>query len=128
MTLLCIDDDADDIEIFCEAMKQVDPSCSCIAANNGEEALDMLRTLTPDMIFLDVNMPVMNGRQTLQHIRANDRLSQVPVCMLSTYINDDEAEVYRQMGALECLIKPGTFSMFCQMLQNLFRKRIQTVR
>jgi CheY-like chemotaxis protein len=128
MTLLCIDDDPDDIEIFCEAMKQVDPSCVCAVANNGKHALDILRTLKPDMVFLDVNMPVMNGKDTLQGIRANEKLDSVPVCMLSTYINDDEAEVYRELGATECLIKPRSFSAFCQMLQRIFQKKIQTYR
>jgi len=127
MTLLCIDDDPDDLEIFCEAMKQVDPSCTCIVAGNGREALDMLSKMKPDVVFLDVNMPVMNGRETLRMIRTNKALNAIPVCMLSTYIDDDEAALYRQLGAAECLIKPRSFSAFCQMLQNVLRKRMQAI-
>lgn len=126
MTLLCIDDDPDDIEIFCEVMKEINPLCICIGAKNGKEALDILNNLKPDMVFLDVNMPVMNGRETLQHIRADKDMNDVPVFMLSTHIDSDHAAQYRQLGATECLIKPRSFSEFCRVLQELFRKGVPT--
>ena len=125
MTLLCIDDDPDDLEIFCEAVKKIDPSYICVVTHNGKEALEMLKTLTPDMVFLDINMPVMNGRDTLKVIRADKKFNAIPVYILSTYIPDDDAVAYRQMGAFECIKKPLSFSEFCQTLQDLFQKRVE---
>lgn len=120
MILLYIDDDSDDVEVFCEIMKQVDPSCTCLVAGNGKDGLDLLSTFKPDIVFLDVNMPVMNGRDTLRHIKENKDTRGVPVCMLSTYISDEDRALYWQMGAMECLTKPQSFEEFRRMLQRIF--------
>lgn len=65
--LVLVSDDPDDREIFCETMQSIDPAIKPIVANNGIEALEYLnqRTPLPDFIFLDVNMPKMNGREYL---------------------------------------------------------------
>jgi len=125
MILLCVDDDPDDVEIFREAVKELDPSYICIVARNGKEALETLHALTPDMVFLDINMPVMNGRDTLRNIRADESLKCVPVCILSTHITDSDARQYRQMGAVACLIKPRSFSAFSQMIQTVLQEGVE---
>ena len=73
MIILCIDNDPEDIEFFCDAVKAVDPSIVTLSAMNGQEALDLLNSLAveelPSYIFLDINMPQMNGKETLEQIR-----------------------------------------------------------
>src|SRR5688572_30884496 len=68
MTILYIDDDADDREIFMEAVKTISPEIVCYEACDGVEGLVTLHSLVipPDVIFLDVNMPRMNGKQSLR--------------------------------------------------------------
>ena len=71
MTILYIDDDIEDIEIFQDALLDVDPSIQLLTARNGRDALALLGTadLLPNYIVLDINMPGMDGRSCLQEIR-----------------------------------------------------------
>jgi CheY-like chemotaxis protein len=126
MTLLFIDDDADDIEIFREAVKEIDSTYTCVIATSGREGLNLLKNINPDFIFLDINMPLMNGQETLRYIRAEKHLNAVPVCMLSTHIDENDRGMYIRMGAAECLTKPRSFTALCQMLQSIFQKGVQT--
>jgi len=116
--LLYIDDDPEDMEFFREALKTVDPSCICIGARNGAEGLQLLTKITPDMIFLDINMPVMDGKETLKSIQVDSRLNKLPVFMLSTTSNPREREVFRKLGAKACLIKPSSFNALCDTLKD----------
>ena len=70
--ILMVDDDEDDRRLFFEAAKEVSESIHCVSAEDGEKALTMLQSehgLLPDYIFLDLNMPRLNGRQCLAEIK-----------------------------------------------------------
>jgi CheY-like chemotaxis protein len=123
--LLYIDDDPEDMEFFREAVETVDPSCVCIGARNGAEGLQLLSTITPDLIFLDINMPVMDGKETLRSIQVDSRLNKLPVFMLSTTTNPREREVFRKLGAKACLIKPNSFTALCETLKG-YLKEVRT--
>lgn len=110
MVLLCIDDDPEDIELFQEAVNIIDKSSVCVFATNGREGLDILRNTIPDCIFLDINMPVMDGKETLMNIRRDRRFKAVPVFILSTTHDKYEVELCRALGANQFLVKPGSFS------------------
>lgn len=110
MILLCIDDDLEDVELFQEAVSMIDASSVCVFANNGKEGLDILRNTIPDCIFLDINMPVMDGKETLMNIRRDRRFRSVPVYILSTTHDQYEIELCRAMGANQFIVKPGSFS------------------
>lgn len=109
MVLLCVDDDPEDIELFIDAVKMIDRTYTCLVAINGSEALMKLAHTIPDYIFLDINMPVMDGKETLQKIRSDDRLRSVPVFILSTSNDWKEAEVCRKLGATKWIVKPSSF-------------------
>ena len=120
--LLYIDDDAEDMEFFREAVRSIDPSCVCFGARNGVEGLNLLSTLTPDIIFLDINMPVMDGKETLRSIQRDTRLNKLPVFMLSTTSNPREREVYRKLGAKAFLVKPSSFNALCETLKDYLQE------
>jgi CheY-like chemotaxis protein len=122
MVLLYIDDDAEDVELFLEAMEEINPGVKCVAAANGKQGLSLLDTLLPDYIFLDINMPIMNGRETLRHLKSNDRWRNIPVCIVSTTRNPDEIDSFLQIGAKHFLVKPNTFEELCRALKTLFFK------
>lgn len=119
MVLLYIDDDAEDVELFLEAVALVYPGVKCAAAKNGSQGLSVLDTLLPDYIFLDINMPIMNGRETLMHLKSNDRWRKIPVCIVSTTRNPDEIDSFLRIGAKHFLIKPNTFEELCHALKSL---------
>lgn len=119
MFILLVDDDAEDCGIFQEALKEVNPDSICLTAHNGEEALRLLddSILLPDMIFLDINMPFMNGKICLVKIRENDKFREVPVVIYSTTITAGEKKAFAKLGA-GIFEKPATYLQ----LKNTLRK------
>jgi CheY-like chemotaxis protein len=124
MTLLYIDDDSEDVELFREAVTLANPNSKCIFAENGKEGLQILKTLTPDCIFMDINMPIMDGKETLRYLKKDDRLKSIPVYMLSTTKNSNETNVLREMGARECFVKPNSFVELCMLFKRFFQPAI----
>lgn len=83
------DDDQDDIELVHDAFKQFASNVELVSFPNGGQALSYLRNLTeadpkPCLIILDVNMPVLNGKETLVRLRQLDQLADVPVVLFTT--------------------------------------------
>ena len=99
-------------ELLTEALLHIDPSISCITANDGREALQMLQEIRvlPDSVFLDVNMPVMDGKECLIEIKKNPRLCEIPVIIYSTTTDLDEKATLHDLGAFEFLNKANSFS------------------
>jgi len=108
---LLVDDDADDTALFEEVLQQVDPSIGFRVADNGQDALDMLRSgqePLPDIIFLDLNMPRMDGRQCLAELMRDDALKQIPVIMYTTSSQPRDIAQALQNGALCYITKPAS--------------------
>lgn len=109
-TILYVDDDADDQEIFCEILKSINPDITCLLAMSAQEALKILDGLEqlPDYIFLDVNMPAMNGVEFLRELRHHERYHQIGVVMYSTSRNQKNLEECKELGVVEFLTKGRT--------------------
>lgn len=111
-TILIVDDDVDDQELLQEAIQSVDNTVRCLSAWNGEEALRLLQAANshlPDLIFLDLNMPRMNGKTFLAKIKQSDGLSHIPVVIYSTSKLEEDIEQTRQLGAARFITKPDSF-------------------
>lgn len=122
MILLYVDDDPEDITVLEEALTFIDPGSCCVPARSGREALDVLSAdLVPDFIFLDINMPMMTGRDVLLAIRKENRFDNIPIIMCSTTINPREIQSYKDAGANDFLIKPTRFDDLCRSLNNVLR-------
>ena len=122
---LLIDDDSDDQEIFGMALAKVSMSICCIVANDGHEAIEKLHTddsFIPDLIFLDLNMPRMNGMQCLKEIRKLDRLQDVPVIVYSTSSELKDFMESKQLGANDYLTKQSSLSALISKLTEVFKK------
>jgi CheY-like chemotaxis protein len=106
--ILLIDDDLDDKVLFIEALADIDETIDCEYYNNGEQALRWLTTtgILPDYIFLDLNMPKMNGIEVLKAIKSDRRISAIPVIIYSTSRNDLHQLEVKKMGAALYIIKP----------------------
>lgn len=116
-----VDDDRDDREIFIEALAEIDGNCTCITAENGEDALQKLTTnsFLPDYIFLDLNMPRMNGRECLVEIKNMKRLQEIPVIIYTTSSLQREKEELAQLGAAMFITKPANFHELCDSLKEV---------
>jgi DNA-binding NtrC family response regulator len=110
MSLLIVDDDADDRMLFIEAVKEVDEKIECITATNGQEALQLLRNpayLLPDLIFLDIRMPGFSGKKCLSEIKKDERLKHIPVIIFTTSKEVEESKELKEMGAFNFISKPS---------------------
>jgi CheY-like chemotaxis protein len=119
MTLLYVDDDIDDRCIFSEALEHIDPSCLFIGASTGEAAFKILSMTIPDYIFLDINMPELNGKEVLREIRSSHDFKHVPVIMFSTSINNRDRKELLAAGANDCVVKPVNFDRLCDLIQSI---------
>ena len=123
MTLLYIDDDPEDREFFSEAVRQVDRAIMCHTAQDGAQGLrdldDMI--VMPDFIFLDVNMPVMNGKQFLIEVKQRPRLRSIPVVIYSTTNHPAERGDFMSLGAYKVLAKPSSLSTISDLIRAVLR-------
>jgi CheY-like chemotaxis protein len=115
------DDDQDDQELFIGALQQIDGSCICLTAFDGEDAIQKLTTATvlPDIIFLDLNMPKINGKQCLANIKGSPVLQKVPVIIYSTSADQKEIQETELLGAAFFLQKPNRFTDLCTALEKI---------
>lgn len=117
--ILLIDDDEDEHEIFMSALMNIDNALDFIGAKSCEEGLGILKELQPDYIFVDVNMPRINGITCLQEIKKIARIKHVPVYMYSTGMNARDGETALQFGAVDYLIKPSSISTLSALLRKI---------
>ena len=119
--IFLVDDDADDQLFFTEALREIDSNISCTIANNGREALEHLRQLTllPEILFLDLNMPFMNGYECLSQLKNEIHLSRIPVVIFTTSNDPKDAEITHQLGAEVFLSKPPEFKLLRQKLERI---------
>jgi len=84
--ILLTDDNANDREFFRQAMEDSGVCAELIAVEDGRQLLDLLLgdTFMPDVIFIDLNMPGLDGRGCLKEIRRREKFSSTPVIILST--------------------------------------------
>ena len=121
---LLVDDDNDDRELFMEAIQTISSQIKCHLATDGQDALDLLGSFTdelPDVIFLDINMPVMNGWNFLRAIKLKEEYKNIPVIMYSTSSNQREVDTAIDMGALCFCLKTEKFSSLKQILETVIK-------
>ena len=123
MTILYVDDDFEDRDIFDEAVKAVDPSIQYLTANCGKEALMFLNTCDtlPNHIVLDINMPGMDGKQCLQEIRKDKKFDPINIIIYSTNSFPSDIQQIKSLNAT-FIKKANSFNDLCQMVGGLVGK------
>jgi len=116
---LQIDDDSDDCELFMEALTEVSTSMYT-GINDPVEAFQKLlkQEIRPDVIFLDLNMPIMSGFELLTQLKKQDTLQQIPVIIFSTSQLDDIITEAKQLGAHDYISKPNNYNELKQILSR----------
>ncbi len=119
---LFIDDDADDRDFFCTTMHMIDPTIECFFAKDGVDAVEQLQQdslLIPDFVFIDMNMPRMDGIECLKELRGMDRLRDSQIYIYSTAVNPKVNEEIMSLGAAGILVKPCTINELSNLLQQV---------
>ncbi|BAV08554.1 Response regulator receiver domain-containing protein [Filimonas lacunae] len=115
--ILLADDDKEDQLILSDAFEQIGITNVVHFVDNGEHALVQLEKcfeddVLPRLIILDLNMPRMNGTQTLRLVKQDDRFKHIPIIIYSTSLNNIEKDECIRLGAHSYIIKPLTFSEY----------------
>ena len=118
--VLLVDDDADDRMFFKDAVSEIDPSVICELSTNGQEALSRLNfEPLPKMIFLDLNMPIMNGLDCLTEIKNSATIKDIPVIIFTTTSDQNAMKRSYEMGAAAYFRKPNDFPSLMEKLKSL---------
>lgn len=94
---------------------------SVIPASNGEQVLEILETVRPDLIITDQKMPRMDGITLLKHIKANDEFHDIPVIVASAYVDQNIRRECLRFGAAGVLSKPIQIMDLHQLIQENVR-------
>jgi CheY-like chemotaxis protein len=124
-----IDDDVDDQKIFSIISEEIDDAISCSFANDGVYAMEKLAggRFIPDIIFLDVNMPRMDGVECLRRIKETRHLDHVPVFMYSTTADPETVALTKKMGARDFIVKPNNINELANVLTAIFAAEKQHI-
>jgi len=116
---MLIDDDPDDQLFFRDAVRSVRPDVQCELASSCVEAFKQLEIVTPDLIFVDLNMPVMNGFDCLAYLKKKSELRDIPVVIFTTSKNVNDINRTKQLGASWFMTKPDDFNVLCKKLRGI---------
>jgi CheY-like chemotaxis protein len=105
LRVLHVDDDADIREVVAGSLA-LDPDFTTQSCASGEEALAVAAAWSPDIILLDVMMPVMDGPTTLAGLRRNPRTARIPVVLMTARAQSRELDLFRSYGAAGVIGKP----------------------
>jgi CheY-like chemotaxis protein len=117
---LLADDDSDDREMFFEALAALDPDIVCEGCEDGRQALTQLsasKNEQPNIIFVDINMPVMNGWDLLKNLKSIKDYVHIPVIVYSTSSRSADRAIAQDLGATCFVTKPDSFKLVKNMLE-----------
>lgn len=126
--ILLIEDDDDHAELVKIAMESNNGGNQLNRVRNGVEGLAYLNQESPyedaerpDIILLDLNMPMVNGQEVIQRVKANDDLRSIPIIVLTTSNAEQDRVRAYESNANSYLVKPIDFSSFREMIADLER-------
>lgn len=119
-TIYIVDDDEDDVFIIREAIADLKIAVRIYYASNGRELLNMLDENVEDaLILVDMNMPLLNGVETLRAIYSNPDLRHLRSILISTSNSSALEKLALEAGALKFINKPHTFGGYVQLLKDI---------
>ena len=126
LNILLVEDNDDDVCLTREGMTEAGISAQLHHVANGSECMNYLRRQgrysdrkRPDLVLLDLNMPVMDGREVLAELRRDEALSVIPVVMLTTSSAHEDIEAAYRLAANAYVIKPTSFDEFVLALRSI---------
>lgn len=118
-----LEDDEDDRKLFSEALKMISPQIHITSFSNGVEALQYLTTalIKPDIIFSDINMPLLNGFEFIKEINTMESYQKVPIVLLST-LDVSHHPSYENLGPIPFYSKPSNFRELCRIIEEVLTR------
>lgn len=123
LKIILAEDDNDDQELFIDAVDATNVPAEIITVGNGEELVNTLKDDSepkPDIVFIDINMPVKGGKEALAEMKSDEELKDIPAVMLSTSNSQKDIEDTLNKGADLYIQKPSSFKGFILILKKVF--------
>jgi CheY-like chemotaxis protein len=127
--ILIVEDNRDDAELTIRALQKQNLANKLIHLHDGAEALDFLfatgkytgRNLdfVPRVVFLDLKMPKVDGKEVLRAIKSDPRTRAIPVVILTSSAEDPDVRVCYELGANSYIVKPVEFDKFAHIVSDL---------
>jgi CheY-like chemotaxis protein len=121
LSILYVDDDQEDQEIFQEVVLKIQPALNCLIASDGKEAFEILSSIDelPAAIYLDMNMPIQNGLEVLKELKRHSKYQAIPTFLLTTSTSSQHFSEANCLGASGYFVKPTTLQQFENLLRPL---------
>ncbi len=121
MRVLLVDDDEDDQQAFSEALQKINPAVEVVQARDSRELfLHLERDAGFNIIFMDINLPVDDGKKCLAEIKSKDPLKHIPVIMYTVSSDEKDIEYSYNSGAHYYIVKPYAHINFIEALKRVF--------
>ena len=130
-SLLLADDDIDDCIFFKEALDELPVSSSLTTVNDGVELMQFLNTEPdnlPDVLFLDLNMPLKTGHECLAEIKRNQKFRHLPVIIFSTSFDHSVVNSLYEKGAHYYIRKPADFGRLKEIIHEAISLTAKTAK
>ncbi len=128
MTILLVEDDPGHAVLIERNLRRAGISYDIVTVNDGQSAVDVLLKrdgspgdahAEPQLVLLDLNLPVLDGYQVLKIIKQDERTKRIPVIILTTTDNPSEVAKCYELGCNAYVTKPVEYEAFCKAIQNL---------
>ncbi|MCF7878678.1 MAG: response regulator [Candidatus Omnitrophica bacterium] len=119
--ILIVDDEPDILKIVIFRLKG--KGYQTISARSGENALQLLAGNRPDLIILDLRLPGINGDEVCRKIKADEKLKDIPVILLTASTGQDIEKLSKEIGAVDFIRKPFDSQNFINKVENIFREK-----
>lgn len=121
--ILWADDDPDDLMLMRQVLQEMDSNYEIVEVNNGREALDYLQEASatnklPCLLILDMNMPIMDGKETLAQIKADEKLKDLSIVVFTTS-NSKLDKLFCQKHNVEMVTKPPNYVNLTEAVKKL---------
>lgn len=137
ITMLLAEDDFDDRYLISEALDESGVENQLFIVENGEDLIDYLKNRgkyddrekypRPGLILLDLNMPLMDGREALAEIKKDPELRRIPIVVLTTSQKEEDIQDTYEMGITGFITKPMTFSGLVDVMRSVGNYWFQSV-
>ncbi len=120
LNIIIADDDSDDRELLSDALSEISHNFQITMVENGKELMEKLvGEKLFDLVFLDLNMPAMNGFECLEKIMADPKLKELPILIYSTSAHPDQIDKTYLKGAIYFIQKPSNFNEIIKIIKKL---------
>jgi CheY-like chemotaxis protein len=127
--IILVDDDSDDLFLLGQVILAQYPSCQLITCSNGQEFIHFMERspILPDLVLLDINMPIMDGFEALALLRQKSRYESTPVVMFTTSNQVSDRQQAAELKAVDFITKPTTLEQYNQIVLRLAQQWISRV-